>query len=150
MAFEVFGPGITSIEELREKLVAEKRVHSKYKKKLAAMNEAEIKEFVFFHKLPENNFEGVATIFTAIAQKDLRKLAKYVLGISMGVPNILRIMIDTLGNIDYYKDSEMLHRHLFVFKVKYEERFKRLLLDFAMKTDMDKLDLLGVFKDLMK
>lgn len=152
--FEIFGiSDATNLEELKMRLIDTGRVPPSFAKKISKMTEAQLKDFVFFRRFDEKPWEGgVAPIFTAVAQKDVRKMIKHILGIELPPQNIIRVMIDTLANLDVYKDREdhTLYRHLYVFKIKYEAGFKRLLFTLGQIPNFDRLDLIRVFVALMK
>jgi hypothetical protein len=121
--------------------------YPKYKNYISKMSINELKQMVFSEEFPINNFEGIATIITALNQKDLNKLIKYIYSISLEPPNIIRILMTTLDNVSYYEGKFMYE--LIKFKSTYEVKLKKLLFDLGTLPYIDKLDLINMFKKLV-
>jgi hypothetical protein len=142
---------IRTLPELKKKLIEEKMFHPKYLKKFNCLDTVDqVKDFIYLGVLPEEEkFEGIATVVTSVVLNDKKKLMHYIFSLDMGAINILRVLVTTLQNIDIYKDSIMLYRHLKQFKQKYEPRMKQALSVIGTKPLIDKFDLTSMFFSIM-
>lgn len=133
--------------DLRNELLKQKVIHHKYRYKIQNMECRELKNFLYTNKYKNVRFEGVGLIFIYIKNKNLKDLIKYIIELNMSGINILRLMIYTLNNIELYDGKFLLY--LMEFKNNYEKKFKGLLFELGQKYNIDKLDLINLFKKLI-
>ncbi|MGA2435038.1 MAG: hypothetical protein ABSG25_07100 [Bryobacteraceae bacterium] len=151
--FEIFKPKIDTkdiytLQQLKNKLLSEKKIHSKYRYKIINMDERELKNFVYTSEYTERNFEGVGFIFICIKDNNLKDLIKYILKLNLNAINILRLMVYCLNNIDSYEGRFKIF--LQDFKNKYDKKFNALLFEIGQKNYIDMIDLIGMFRKLIE
>ena len=138
---------ITNLNQLKNKLLEEKKIHNKYRYKIINMNERELKNFVYTGEYEDKKFEGIGFIFICIKDNNFKDLIKYILKIKLDAINILRLFIYCLQNIDSYEGKFKIY--LLDFKNQFIKKFNGLLFELSQKNYIDKLDLIGLFKKLM-
>lgn len=150
--FEIFKykiniDNINNLQQLKNKLLEEKKIHNKYRYKIQKMDERELKNFVYTTEYQDHDFEGIGFIFICVKDNDLRGLIKYILNLNMEAINILRLFVYCLQNTDNYDGRFKIY--LMDFKNKYVKKFNGLLFELGQKNYIDKLDIIGLFKKLI-
>ena len=113
------------------------------------MDKAQLLTYIYTGIYEHTEWEGVATIITACNQRDFHKLVKYIYSIKLESPNIIRVMIYTLSNIEHYKKGRKFYLEVLRFKNTFEQRFKDLLFDIGQLNYIDKMDLIFLFRELI-
>ena len=134
------------IEVVKEKIIER---NPKVKNIIANMTKPELLTYLYTGMYEKMEFEGVATIFTACNQMSFGNLVNYIFSISLESTNILRIMITTLQNVEWYKKNKYFYGQLVSFKLDYERKFKDLLFDLGQNAWISKLELLEMFRKLI-
>ncbi len=139
---------IKSLDELKFYLLDHKIIHNKYKNKIKDMEFNDLKNFLFTGYYESQEFEGIAPLLTAINHKDITKIFKIIKDTNLYPMSFLRLIIFAVQNYDLYRDNK-LGFYIKNFKLKFELKFKRLLIDMGKKSNIDKLDLLIFFNKLL-
>lgn len=146
--FRVDTNNITNLNDLKQTLLKEKKIHTKYRLKIKTMNEKELKTFLYLKEYTEKEFIGVGMIFIEIYNKNLLGLIQYIIRIDIPGINILRIMIATLEKYEKYEKKFL--KYLMNFKKNYDIKFKKLLFELSKKNYIDKLDVIDLFIKLLR
>ena len=151
MNFEIFKYRINNIpstlNSLKNKLLEEKAIHSKYKLKIKKMNERELKNFLYCNELVEKEFEGVGILFIYSLRKDFRRLTKYIISLNLNGINILRIFVYSLQNKENYNGKFL--GYLKEFDKIYGKKFRNLLFEIGQKYYITKVDVISLFFKLI-
>ena len=123
--------------------------HPRSKEIIKNMGKSQLLTYIYTGLYDQQEWEGVATIITACNQRDFRKLVKYIYSIKLESPNIIRVMIYTLSNIEHYKKGRKFYLEVLRFKNTFEKRFKDLLFDIGQLNYIDKMDLCNLFRELI-
>src|SRR5271157_5531812 len=105
--FEIFSnkiniQDICNLQQLKNKLLSEKKIHSKYRYKIMSMDERELKNFLYTSVFIKHEFEGIGFIFICIKDNNYKGLVKYILKLNLNAINILRLFVHCLQHIDNY------------------------------------------------
>jgi len=150
--FEIFSPrieikNITSLQQLKDELLKQKAVHHKYRYIIQDMNEEQLKDFVYTGKYDKVEFEGVGKIFMHLYNRNSVGLMQYILGLKLNNLSILRLVIFALENENKYEGLFL--QYIKEFKLKYEKKFKNLLFELGTRYEIDRLDILNIFINLL-
>ena len=137
-----------TFEELKNELLKDKFVSMKNKQIINKYSLEELKDFIYTGIIEEKPFEGIAPIFTAVCKKDFPMLASNIIKGNLNPMNILRLMFFCLENSFLYEDNKLGY-YINIFKIKYENKFRRSLFILGELNFIDKLDLLNFLKELM-
>jgi hypothetical protein len=150
--FEIFKnkidiKNINNIQQLKNKLLEEKKIHNKYRYKIQNMNERELKNFVYTGEYEDKTFEGIGFIFICIKDNNFRDLVKYILNLKLNAINILRLFIYCINNIENYDGKFRLY--LMDFKNRHLKKFNGLLFELGQLNYIDKLDIINLFRKII-
>ena len=140
---------IKDLNQLKKYLIDNKIIHSKYKYKIQEMTLNDLKNFIYTGYYENIEFQGVAPILTAITHKDITKVFEIIKDGSLNPMSFIRLIIFALQHYDLYEDNKLGY-YIKFFKLKYETKFKKLLIDYiGKKRYISKLDLLIFFNKLL-
>jgi hypothetical protein len=140
---------INSLEMLKDYLIENKIVHSKYKNKITGMSISELKNFIYTGYYEEVEFEGVAPLLTAICNNQIKDALNIINNSKLSHLSFLRLLIYSLQKEDNYSENKFGY-YLKNFKLRYEVKFKKLLFELGQKFFIDKLDIINFFIKLMQ
>jgi hypothetical protein len=141
---------IKDLNSLKKYLIDNKIVHSKYKYKIQDMTLEDLKNFVYTGYYENFDFEGVAPVLTAITHKDVAGVFTIIKKSRLNPMSFIRLIIFALQHYDLYEDNKLGY-YIKFFKLKYETKFKKLLIDYiGKKRYITKLDLLIFFNKLLR
>jgi hypothetical protein len=140
---------IKDLNQLKKYLIDNKIIHSKYKYKIQEMSLNDLKNFTYTGYYENIEFQGVAPILTAITHKDISKVFEIIKDATLNPMSFIRLIIFALQNYNLYEDNKLGY-YIKFFKLKYEAKFKKLLIDYiGKKRYISKLDLLIFFNKLL-
>lgn len=140
---------IKDLDELKKFLLENKIVHSKYKYKIKDMDFQDLKNFVYTGYYENAEFEGIAPLLTAISHKDIKEVFTIIRDTSLEPMSLIRLIIFSLQHYDLYEDNKLGY-YIKFFKLKFEVKFKKLLLDIGKRRKISKLDMLIFFNKLLR
>jgi hypothetical protein len=140
------------LNDLKKWIIENNLISTKYKYLISGMDKVQLFSFIYNQDFQEKQFEGIATIISSCVAKDVKRLTKYITEVKLGGINIIRIVMDTLKNIEFYNNekNKKFYFELLKFKIQYEKKLKIKLFKIGQKRIIDKLDTIWFFIEVMK
>lgn len=138
---------ITSLTDLKFKLLEQKIIHNKYKNVIKDFTEEQLSNFLYTGCYEKDEFEGIGQLFLHLYNKDLKKLIKFILSLKSNNLSIIRLFLYALQNEDKYEGNFL--TYIKMFKKLYEGKFKGLLFELGKNFEIDRIDILNLFINLL-